>query len=174
MWTLGFIIMISANLGTGFCKNPIPFDICRALAGVGSAMSCELLSSRQQGIQWPLDKVPNALAILGRTYPPGKIRNITFAILGALAPAGYCIGGGVASLFAQFVDVRWIWWFVWVNFPRGRIPDLWSNSRKCNIHSGFPRHRIVHSPSWWKSTLSVWTPLWRTRCSTTCACSGVI
>ncbi|KAE8538309.1 hypothetical protein D1P53_005651 [Cryptococcus gattii VGV] len=95
MWTLGFIVMISANLGTGFCKGPIPFDICRALAGVGSAMS-----------------LPNALAILGRTYPPGKIRNITFAILGALAPAGYCIGGGVASLFAQFVDVRWIWWFV--------------------------------------------------------------
>lgn len=41
MWTLGFIVMISANLGTGFCKSPIPFDICRALAGVGAAMSCE-------------------------------------------------------------------------------------------------------------------------------------
>ncbi|KIR57651.1 MFS transporter [Cryptococcus bacillisporus CA1873] len=97
MWTLGFIFMISANLGTGFCKSPIPFDICRALAGVGSAMS-----------------LPNALAILGRTYPPGKIRNITFAILGALAPAGYCIGGGVASLFAQFVDVRWIWCAIFI------------------------------------------------------------
>ncbi|OXG26040.1 MFS transporter [Cryptococcus neoformans Ze90-1] len=95
IWALGYIVLISANIGTGFCKSPIPFDICRALSGVGSAMC-----------------LPNALAILGRTYPPGKVRNVTFAILGALAPAGWCMSGGVASLFAQFVDVRWIWWFV--------------------------------------------------------------
>ncbi len=38
-----------------YAKNEIFFDVCRAGQGVGSAML-----------------VPNALAILGRTYPPGR------------------------------------------------------------------------------------------------------
>ncbi|WWC59375.1 uncharacterized protein I303_101927 [Kwoniella dejecticola CBS 10117] len=94
VWSIGCIFGIASNVGSGFCKSPIPFDICRAIAGLGSALS-----------------LPNALAILGRTYPPGKIRNIVFAILGALAPAGFIVGGAVASIFTVLVDPRWVWWF---------------------------------------------------------------
>ncbi|WVQ84142.1 hypothetical protein IAT38_006289 [Cryptococcus sp. DSM 104549] len=95
VWMMGCGIMIATNIGSGFCKSAIPFDITRALAGVGSAFA-----------------LPNALAILGRTYPPGRTRNFVFSILGALAPAGWCIGGAVAAVFAQLVSVGWIWWFV--------------------------------------------------------------
>ncbi|WRT64885.1 uncharacterized protein IL334_001821 [Kwoniella shivajii] len=94
VWSIGCMFVITSNIGSGFCKSPIPFDITRALAGIGSALS-----------------LPNALAILGRTYPPGKMRNIVFAILGALAPAGFLIAGTMAAIFTVLVDVRWIWWF---------------------------------------------------------------
>ncbi|WWD00461.1 hypothetical protein V866_007376 [Kwoniella sp. B9012] len=94
IWSIGCILGIASNIGSGFCKTPIPFDICRAIAGIGSALS-----------------LPNALAILGRTYPPGKMRNLVFAILGALAPSGFLIGGAVAAIFTVLVNVRWIWWF---------------------------------------------------------------
>ncbi|WVF69910.1 hypothetical protein IAT40_004694 [Kwoniella sp. CBS 6097] len=95
VWTIGGIVGIAANIASGFCKSPIPFDICRAIAGVGSALA-----------------LPNALAILGRTYPPGHTRNVVFAILGALAPCGFILGGGAAAIFVVLVSVEWIWWFV--------------------------------------------------------------
>ncbi|WVR04537.1 hypothetical protein IAU60_001544 [Kwoniella sp. DSM 27419] len=95
VWSAGALILAISNLGSGFCKSPVPFDVTRALAGLGAALA-----------------LPNALAILGRTYPPGKMRNIVFAILGALAPAGFMFGGAIAAVFAVLVDVRWIWWFV--------------------------------------------------------------
>ncbi|KAK8846854.1 hypothetical protein IAR55_005942 [Kwoniella newhampshirensis] len=94
-WKIGLVVIVFANIGSGFCKSPIPFDICRALTGLGSAFA-----------------LPNALAILGRTFPPGKTRNRAFATLGALAPAGFWVGGAIASIFAQLVSVRWIWWFI--------------------------------------------------------------
>ncbi|WWC67828.1 uncharacterized protein I206_101745 [Kwoniella pini CBS 10737] len=93
IWSIGCIFGIASNVGSGFCKSPIPFDICRAIAGLGSALS-----------------LPNALAILGRTYPPGKVRNIVFAILGALAPAGFIVGGAIASIFCVLLNPKWIWW----------------------------------------------------------------
>ncbi|OXH25894.1 MFS transporter [Cryptococcus neoformans] len=93
-WIIGISVMIVTNIGTGFCKTPIEFDICRALCGIGCALS-----------------VPNALAILGRTYPPGFTRNITFALLGALAPVGFWCGGAIGSIFGQLAKVAWTFWF---------------------------------------------------------------
>ena len=29
------------NLATGFCKSRIPFDVCRAFAGIGAALASE-------------------------------------------------------------------------------------------------------------------------------------
>ncbi|TYJ56292.1 hypothetical protein B9479_002982 [Cryptococcus floricola] len=94
-WAVGLVIMSLSNIGSGFCKSPIPFDITRALSGAGSAIA-----------------LPNALAILGRTYPPGKTRNVAFSILGALAPLGYYVGGMIGAIFGQLVSVGWIFWFV--------------------------------------------------------------
>ncbi|ODN86285.1 MFS transporter [Cryptococcus wingfieldii CBS 7118] len=93
-WSIGIAIMVVSNIGSGFCKSPIPFDITRAINGIGSALS-----------------LPNAIAILGRTYPPGQARNVAFAMLGALAPAGFWVGGLIGALFGQLVSMGWIFWF---------------------------------------------------------------
>lgn len=94
IWAVGCTFMIVCNIGSGFATTAIGFDIARAVAGIGSALA-----------------LPNALAILGRTYPPGQTRNMVFSILGALAPVGFWIGGVLGGLFAQFAHIKWVWWF---------------------------------------------------------------
>jgi MFS family permease len=117
--TVGTFIMISGQLGdifghkrvfafgyawlgvwscfTGFAAyvgSEIYFDVCRAMQGIGPALL-----------------MPNALALFGRTYAPGSIRkNIVFSIFGALAPAGFVIGGTFGSLFAQLAWWPWGFW----------------------------------------------------------------
>ncbi|KAF1949835.1 MFS general substrate transporter [Byssothecium circinans] len=117
--TVGTFIMISGRLGdifghkrvfafgyawlglwsvlTGFSayvRHQIFFDICRAMQGIGPALL-----------------MPNALALFGRAYAPNSIRkNIVFSIFGALAPAGFVIGGTFGSLFAQLAWWPWGFW----------------------------------------------------------------
>lgn len=41
LWLIGVAVGIVANIGSGFCNSPVPFDICRAVAGMGVSLSCE-------------------------------------------------------------------------------------------------------------------------------------
>ena len=74
-------------------KNAIFFDVCRAMQGIGPAFL-----------------LPNALAILGRTYPSGRRKEMVFSIFGATAPGGYMLGAAITSLFAQLVWWPWTFW----------------------------------------------------------------
>lgn len=49
--------------------------------------------------------LPNAIAVLGRIYPPGFRKEMIFSLFGATAPGGFIVGGVFSSIFAQFV-----WW----------------------------------------------------------------
>ncbi|WVQ92774.1 hypothetical protein IAS59_006590 [Cryptococcus gattii] len=51
-----------------------------------------------------------SLSSVGHT-PPGFTRNITFALLGALAPMGFWCGSVIGSIFGQLVNVGWNFWF---------------------------------------------------------------
>ncbi|KAH6607126.1 drug resistance [Trichoderma cornu-damae] len=64
------------------------FDICRAFQGMGPAFA-----------------VPSAVAIIGRTYPPGRRKSMIFSMFGATAPGGFVLGAVFSSLFAELV-----WW----------------------------------------------------------------
>lgn len=78
---------------TVYAKSGIFFDVCRALQGIGAAMM-----------------VPNGLAILGRTYPPGRRKDMVFSVFGATAPNGFLIGAVFSALLAQFLWWPWIFW----------------------------------------------------------------
>jgi len=54
--------------------------------------------------------MPNAIAIIGITFPPGKMRNLSFGFFGFLAPVGGTFGCAVIGLFIQFTD-SWRWFF---------------------------------------------------------------
>ncbi|KAF2252230.1 multidrug-resistance type transporter [Trematosphaeria pertusa] len=91
----GWLGMWSCFAGfSAYTHSQIFFDVCRAMQGIGPALL-----------------MPNALALFGRAYAPGSIRkNIVFSIFGALAPAGFVIGGTFGSLFAQLAWWPWCFW----------------------------------------------------------------
>lgn len=76
-----------------YSHSPIFFDVCRALQGIGPAML-----------------MPNALAVLGRTYPPGRKKEMAFSLFGACAPAGAIMGGAFSSLLAERSWWPWAYW----------------------------------------------------------------
>ena len=62
---------IIASLITGFMKTIVTISLFRGLNGMGAAFI-----------------VPNAVALLTHTFPPGKLRNIAMGCFGAMAPIG--------------------------------------------------------------------------------------
>jgi MFS family permease len=83
------------TLVTGFTKSFVAFCVMRGLTGVGGAFM-----------------VPNALALLTISFPPGKIRNITVAFFGAIAPIGAAGGGVFAGFFVQLIPWKWLFFFL--------------------------------------------------------------
>ncbi|KAK3334404.1 MFS general substrate transporter [Neurospora tetraspora] len=85
------------SLVSGFCgpSNLIWFSTCRAFQGMGPALV-----------------IPNAIAIIGRTFPIGLKRNIAFAYFGASGPTGAAVGAILASLVAENLSWHWCFWFL--------------------------------------------------------------
>ncbi|RDW91115.1 hypothetical protein BP5796_02280 [Coleophoma crateriformis] len=79
--------------GLSVYSNAIFFDCCRAIQGIGPAFC-----------------LPNAIAILGRTYEPGRKQEMIFSIFGASAPSGFVFGAVFSSLFAQLAWWPWAYW----------------------------------------------------------------
>ncbi|MCJ1415847.1 hypothetical protein MMC32_002181 [Xylographa parallela] len=87
LFLLGWAWLSLWSLIAGFsvyAHSEIFFDFCRAMQGVGPAVL-----------------LPNALALLGHTYPPGRRKDMIFALFGATAPGGFVIGAVFASLVAE-------------------------------------------------------------------------
>ena len=83
----------SVIAGVSVYSGQILFDICRAFQGIGLALI-----------------MPNALAILGRTYEPGRRKDMVFSIFGSTAPGGFVVGAIFSSLFGQLA------WWPWAYF----------------------------------------------------------
>lgn len=84
MLLIGFAWMAlwSTVLGLAVYSNHVLFTFARVLQGIGPAIL-----------------LPNGLAILGATYPPGRRKAMVFSIFGACAPTGSILGSVFASLF---------------------------------------------------------------------------
>ena len=81
--------------GISTYSTGIFFNICRGFQGIGSGFL-----------------LPNALAILGRTYPPGMKKNMVFAVFAACAPTGYTIGAAFTGVMEQFVSWSWAFYLM--------------------------------------------------------------
>ncbi len=102
MLLLGAAWWIVWTLGNGFCNDFISFNVVRAVSGMGGAMV-----------------VPNAVAIVGMTFPPGRMRNRCLGLIGAGAPIGgwtgeliFCLvwsNGGVVEFLRGFHDSQFAW-----------------------------------------------------------------
>lgn len=64
-----------------------------------------------QGIG-PALLVPNAIALIGRTYPVGFKRNMAFATFGAAGPTGATAGAVFGALISQEASWTWCFWIL--------------------------------------------------------------
>lgn len=96
-FVLGFLWYALWSLLAGFSvySNQIFFDCCRAFQGIGPAFL-----------------LPNAIAILGRTYKPGRRKNMVFSLFGAAAPGGFVLGAVFSSMLGQLAWWPWAYWIM--------------------------------------------------------------
>ena len=80
---------------SAYSHSAIFVSACRSLQGIGPAIL-----------------LPNALAILGRTYPVGKRKDMVFSLFGATAPNGFILGAVFSSLLAKYVWWTWAFWIL--------------------------------------------------------------
>ncbi|KAI1334156.1 MFS general substrate transporter [Xylariaceae sp. FL0016] len=71
------------------CRSFLAFNVARGFTGMGGALI-----------------LPNAVAMISTTFPPGRSRNFCLGIFGAAAPIGGYIGAVLAGIFTQFTP----WW----------------------------------------------------------------
>jgi MFS family permease len=56
--------------------------------------------------------LPNGIAIFGRTYPPGRKKELVFSLFGAAAPGGNIVGGVFAALISERAWWPWTYWIM--------------------------------------------------------------
>jgi MFS family permease len=93
------VFWVIFHVVSGFMKSVITLSIMRSLSGVGGALI-----------------VPNAIAMLTITFPPGKMRNITVGFFGATAPMGATLGSLLSGIFVQLLPWKWLFFFLYVAF----------------------------------------------------------
>ena len=95
VYLLGWLWYGIWSLITGFSfrSSSVVFTVCRALQGIGPAFL-----------------VPNAMALIGISFPMGQKRNVIFALFGAMGPLGFVVGSLVSSALAQLAWWPWMFW----------------------------------------------------------------
>lgn len=115
--TVGTFILFSGRLGDVVGHKPVLtiglawFSLWSLISGLSvySSFTLAVVSRVLQGIG-PAICLPNALAILGRSYPPGRRKAMVFAFFGGVAPMGAVVGGA----FAAVLSLAWWPWAQWV------------------------------------------------------------
>ncbi|KAK2023341.1 major facilitator superfamily transporter [Colletotrichum zoysiae] len=114
--TIGTFILFSGRLGDAFGYKRMLiigfawFSVWSLVAGLSvySTFTLAVVSRVLQGIG-PAICLPNALALMGATYPPGHRKAMVFSFFGAVAPMGGVVGGA----FATVLELAWWPWALW-------------------------------------------------------------
>jgi len=92
---IGALWWVLWTLINGFCNSFVSFNAARALSGIGGALI-----------------VPNGVAIIGITYPPGRMRNLVIGLFGAGMPIGGWSGALFAGIFTELTEWKWLFIFL--------------------------------------------------------------
>lgn len=94
--TLGSAVWVFWVLATAYGRNIVSISFMRALAGIGGGLL-----------------VPNAVAILTTTFPPGKERNLALALFASMGPVGGAGGCTIDGILFEWVDWTWLFFFLY-------------------------------------------------------------
>ena len=75
----------------GFANNLVAMCFMRGLCGIGGGLM-----------------IPNIIALIGITFPPGNKRNLGFGLFGAMAPVGAAGGSLVSAVVVQLTEFKWL------------------------------------------------------------------
>ncbi|KAH8819292.1 major facilitator superfamily domain-containing protein [Xylogone sp. PMI_703] len=92
---VGAGIYVLFHLLTGFMRSADTVIVMRALSGIGGGIM-----------------VPNAIALLTITFPPGMMRNIWVGLFGAMGPVGAAGGTVFPGFFGQLTPWWWLFFFL--------------------------------------------------------------
>ncbi|KAA8645100.1 uncharacterized protein ATNIH1004_009315 [Aspergillus tanneri] len=114
--TVGTFILIAGRLGDDFGHKRFFvggytwYGLWSALAGVAVYSGPEffIFCHAMQGIG-PVFLLPNAIAVLGRSYDPGCPQDMILSLFGATAPGGFLLGA-FSSLISQMAWWPWLYW----------------------------------------------------------------
>lgn len=116
IFVAGYLWFAVWSLIAGFSvysESLVFFAVCRALQGIGPALL-----------------LPNGIAILSRTYPPGRRKEMILSLFGATAPGGFVVGATFSGIFAQLLWWPWAYWtmgivlFVAAGLAVVIVPDM--------------------------------------------------
>ncbi|KAJ5165817.1 drug resistance protein [Penicillium capsulatum] len=115
--TVGTFILIAGRLGDVFGHKPFFvggfawFALWSAITGVAvyTNYAFFIFCRTMQGIG-PAFLLPNAVAILGRSYDRGRRQEMVFSLFGATAPSGFLLGAVFSSLLSQMAWWPWSYW----------------------------------------------------------------
>lgn len=94
--TIGCAWWVFWNMATAaYGGTIISISIMRALAGIGGGLI-----------------VPNAVALLTITFPPGQQRNLSLALFASMGPVGGAGGCVIIGIFLQWLHWTWIFFFL--------------------------------------------------------------
>ncbi len=93
VYLLGLVWLMIWSIISGFSRNEIMINFCRALAGLG-----------------PAAFLPSSVMLLGSIYRPGWRKNVVFSTYGAAAPFGFFVGIFFAGLTARYTTWSWFFW----------------------------------------------------------------
>ena len=79
----------------GFSNNLFSMCFMRGLCGIGGGLM-----------------IPNIVALLGITFPPGKKRNLGLALFGAMAPVGAAGGSLISAVIVQLSEWKWLFFML--------------------------------------------------------------
>lgn len=94
--TIGCAWWVFWNMATAaYGGTIISVSIMRALAGIGGGLI-----------------VPNAVALLTITFPPGRQRNLSLALFASMGPVGGAGGCVIVGIFIQWLHWTWLFFFL--------------------------------------------------------------
>ncbi|KAI0267339.1 major facilitator superfamily domain-containing protein [Gloeopeniophorella convolvens] len=92
---VGAIIWVAFTLASGFAHNVTTLSLFRGFTGIGGGLI-----------------VPNSVAVLGITFPPGRLRNLAMGLFGMAVPVGAISGGIICGILVQFTPWKWSFFFL--------------------------------------------------------------